>query len=160
MAGRYAEDTKVPVDRSRAEIERTLTRYGADAFSYGWDGDRSVIMFQAHGRRIRFDVAMPTLGEVNRTETGLRRSGSAAESARDKAVRQRWRALALIVKAKLEAVEAGIITFEEEFLAHIMLPDGSKVADWMAPQLEHVYSTGQMPELLPPARALLESGNR
>jgi len=33
---RYAEGTSVPADRSRAEIERTLTRYGADQFAYGW----------------------------------------------------------------------------------------------------------------------------
>lgn len=158
MAGKYAEGTQVPVDRSRAEIERTLTRYGATAFSYGWDGERSVILFQAEGRRIRFDLAIPELAAFFYTETNQRRSQSAAEAARDKAIRQRWRALLLIVKAKLEAVASGIVTFEEEFLAHVMLPDGSKVSDWMAPQLEQVYESGRMPELLPPARGQLVRG--
>jgi hypothetical protein len=32
---RYASNTDVPSDRSRAEIERTLVRYGADEFMYG-----------------------------------------------------------------------------------------------------------------------------
>ena len=29
MSGLYAENTSVPVERSRAEIERILTKYGA-----------------------------------------------------------------------------------------------------------------------------------
>jgi hypothetical protein len=145
MAGRYAAKTEVPVSRTRDEIERTLSRYGAEAFSYGWDGDRAVVMFQAEGRRIRFDVVVP---------------GDLTESRRAQVERQRWRALLLVIKAKLEAVAVGIVTFEEEFLAHIMLPDGSKVAEWMAPQLKQVYESGQMPELLPPARAALKSGGR
>ena len=33
---RYAEQTSVAAERSRAEIEGTLTRYGATAFMYGW----------------------------------------------------------------------------------------------------------------------------
>lgn len=31
----------------------------------------------------------------------------------------------LAVRAKLEAVEAKITTFEEEFMAHLVIPDGS-----------------------------------
>ena len=34
----------------------------------------------------------------------------------EQACRQRWRALALVIKAKLEAIDAEISTFEEEFL--------------------------------------------
>jgi hypothetical protein len=71
------------------------------------------------------------------------------DAAWEQACRQRWRALALVVKAKLEAVECGISTFEEEFLAWMMLPDGSTVGDRMLPQLETAYRTGQMPPLLP-----------
>ncbi|MCF7821873.1 MAG: hypothetical protein K9M17_05480 [Mariprofundaceae bacterium] len=63
--------------------------------------------------------------------------------------RQAWRALNLVVKAKLEAVESGITTFEDEFLAHIMLPDGSTVGHLMRPQLEAAYDSGSMPKGLP-----------
>lgn len=38
----------------------------------------------------------------------------------EQACRQAWRALALVIKAKLEAVDAGIVTFEEEFMAQIV----------------------------------------
>lgn len=66
------------------------------------------------------------------TPTGRRtRSDDAAEKAWEQATRQRWRALHLVVKAKLEAVESGITVFDDEFLAHIVLPDGGTVGRWM-----------------------------
>lgn len=158
MSPTYAADTKVSVDRTRAEIERTLARYGASAFSYGYDPDRAVVMFAAHDRHVRFVLHHPPRSDYARTPTGLRRSEAAIDSEHAKAVRQRWRALALVVKAKLEAVEAGIVTFEEEFLAHVVLPDGRTVGEWAAPQLQETYATGEMPGVLPGAspRALTQ----
>jgi hypothetical protein len=52
------------------------------------------------------------------------------------------------VKAKLEAVESGIVTFEQEFFAHIMLPGGVTVYEQAAPALEAAYATGQPAPLL------------
>lgn len=156
---RFAADTKVPIEQSRREVERILQRYGAEAFSYGHDANRARIMFAAHGRHVRFDMPMPPLSEFSRTPAGHRRSTSSAEAAREQALRQRWRALALVVKAKLEAVESGLVTFEEEFLAHVVLPDGTTVGEWSAPQLEEAYATGAMPAVLPGAPAAqLEPG--
>jgi hypothetical protein len=151
MSGRYAENTSVTSEKSRGEIERTLARYGADQFSYGWDANRAMIMFRAHERLIRFVLPMPdrTAREFRLTPTGRDRSQSQAEQAWEQACRQRWRALALAVKAKLEAVEAGISEFEHEFMAQIVLPDGGTVGDWMAPQIEQAYQTGLMPSALP-----------
>lgn len=42
---KFAENTTVNSDRSRNEIENTLTRYGATAFAYGWQGQYAVISF-------------------------------------------------------------------------------------------------------------------
>ena len=80
---------------------------------------------------------------------GLLRTEAAWNEAYEQAVRQRWRALALVVKAKLEAIEAGITTFEEEFLAYIMLPDGQTVGQWIKPQVDDAYRLGTMPTTLP-----------
>jgi hypothetical protein len=66
----------------------------------------------------------------------------------EQACRQRWRALALAIKAKLEAVEAGITSFEDEFMAHIVLPDGSTFGRWARPQIAKVYEENTMPSLL------------
>ena len=57
--------------------------------------------------------------------------------------------MALIIKAKLEATETGITSFEEEFLAYMVLPDNSTVGGVLLPQLERTYETGDMPPLLP-----------
>lgn len=154
---RYAARTEVPSSRSRDEIERTLTRYGATAFAYGWDSAMSsaTIMFEIameRGvRRVRFNLPMPDRSsrEFTHTTTGRPRAATAAQDEFDRATRQRWRALALIIKAKLEAVEAGIVTLEEEFMAALVLPSGSTVGQFMTPQIERAYNHNEMPALLP-----------
>lgn len=154
---RFAATTEVPVERSAAEIERTLQRYGADRFMRGWDHDRAMIGFVCNGRQIRFILPLPSRDEKQFThvnkgrhyESWHKRTPEAALKAWEQACRQRWRALALCIKAKLEAVEAGITTFEEEFMAHIVLPDGTTVGQFMTPQIEHAYQHGHMPPLLP-----------
>lgn len=110
------------------EIEGLLSRYGADSFVSGWKGTVAVLVFQAHGRRVKFDL---DLGEANDSEK-----------------RRLWRCLLLAIKAKLEVVASGIATFEEEFMAHILLPDGSTVSQWMAPQIDEAYKSGNMPLML------------
>jgi hypothetical protein len=148
---RYADRTEVSSDRSRAEIERTLRRYGASAFAYGWQGLEAQVMFELADRRVKFAIPMPDPDDAvfTQTPTGRERSVAAAEKEYEQAVRQRWRALALVIKAKLEAVDAKISTVENEFLAHIVLPDGSTVGEWASPQLQVAYSQSQMPALLP-----------
>lgn len=148
---RYAADTSVSTEKSRAEIEATLRRYKADAFGYLSERGTAVVMFRMAGRHIKFVLPMPdpTAREFTHTpEKGQLRSASAAEAAWEQACRQRWRALALVIKAKLEAVAAGITTVEDEFLAHTVLPDGSTVGQWAKPQLAEVYRVGAMPQSL------------
>lgn len=149
---KYAANTAVASEASRAEIERTLRRYGATEFAYGWKADRAVIGFAMADRHVRFELPLPDRNARRFTHTptrGTPRSAEAQEREYEQAVRQSWRALALVIKAKLEAVDAGITTVEQEFLAHIVLPDGSTVGQWAAPQLAEVYGSRQMPQLLP-----------
>ena len=157
-SGRYATDTRVSVERSKAEIEAILARYGADQFMYGWEASRAVIGFRYSGKMVRFILALPTpeSDAFILIPTGKRRTATAAEKVSQQAVRQRWRAFTLIVKAKLEAIETGVTTFEEEFLSYIVLPDNSTVGETLLPQLEDTYRTGEMPPMLPatPPRSL------
>ena len=153
---RYAANTDVSSERSRGEIERTLTRYGATAFMYGWQDTKAVIGFKAHGRMLRFVLPMPDRNDpefVFRPYEGkpgtTRRPVAKAQEAWEQAGRQRWRALALAIKAKLEAVEAGITEFESEFMAQIVLPNGQTMAEHSLPLIERAYESGQMPALLP-----------
>lgn len=147
---RYAANTEVSADRSKAEIERILTRYGASQFVYGWAGELVMIAFKAQGRFIRFNLPMPSKSDFEKTDTGrVRKSQETINTAWEQASRQRWRALALVIKAKLEAVESGIATFENEFLAYTVLPDGQTVSAWIEPQVALAYESGRMPKMLP-----------
>lgn len=137
----YASTTTVPVDRTRTEIERTLTRYGADRFAYFAEAGRAVVLFEAKDRRIKFDLPLyaPKPGE-----------NAAARKFREQLIRSRWRALLLCIKAKLESVEASIETFEEAFLAHVVLPDGKTVGEHAGPMIAESYQRGSIVPLLPP----------
>jgi len=154
---RYASETSVPVYKSRAEVEGIVTKYGASRFASMFEEGRAVIVFEAQGRRVMFELPLPDKHEfkVKKVNTSYghsrqkERSPEEVEKVWEQACRQRWRALALVIKAKLEAVETGITTFEDEFLAHIVLPDGRTVGRWFKPQLEEAYESKKMPPLLP-----------
>ena len=151
MTRRYAADTSVSVEASRAEIERTLQRYDAASFSYGWDQEQAVIQFQKDGRYIRFVLPLPDRQDSQFWRTpskGLKRTAEQAYAAWEQACRQKWRALNLAIKAKLEAVEAGISTFENEFQAYILLPNGQTVGEAVKPAIDSAYESGQMPTSL------------
>ncbi len=132
----YARDTSVPVGRSRNEIEQLLQKHGADGFSYGWTSTHDKVEFAWQGKHIRF--LLPRYVDAQVKALFPRRASwsvSAFTRAREQADRQRWRALLLVVKAKLEAVECGIAMFEQEFLAFIVLADGRTVGDCIVPRL-------------------------
>lgn len=129
----YAARTEVSVDKSRTEIERTLKRYGADRFAYFTEADRAIVVFEAKQRRIRFDLPVP----------------EAATTKGEQLQRSRWRALLLCIKAKLESVDSKIETFEEAFLAHVVLPDGMTVMHHTQERIESAYKGGEMQALLP-----------
>lgn len=148
---RYAAETSVSVENSRAEIETILRRYGADAFGYYTEATRAVVQFRFEGWSIRFEVPLPDPEDPEFARTPKRRqrrTPEAREAAWEQACRQRWRALALAIKAKLEAVECEITSFEEEFLAHLVLPSGRTVAQHALPQLRAALESGRMPKSL------------
>ena len=149
---RYAEATTVSAEKSRGEIERILVRYGADKFHYGWEDGAAMIAFRADGRAVRFILPMPDRSAREFCFTagrGLERSPADAERAYEQAVRQRWRALALCIKAKLEAVNAGIVTFDDEFLAHFLLPGGKTIGQRWGEEYRKMLEGGAEVRLLP-----------
>lgn len=90
-------------------------------------GLRAPRPFRTADARAREPEVLPHTYEGERT-------AAAATKEYEQAGRQRWRALALVIKAKLEAVGTGIVTFEEEFLAHIVLPSGRTVTQDVTPR--------------------------
>lgn len=136
---RFAETTAVPVMQSRGEIEKLLSRHQCRQFGTAVDymALKARVQFNAHNRIVRFVVSVPDPKKVRDTAQEERRI---------------WRALLLVIKAKLEAVESEIATFEEEFLAHIVMPNDRTVAELILPQIAESYSTGRMPLALAPKR--------
>lgn len=142
--GQYAKETSVSIEKSRAEIEMILHKYGATAFAYARNeiGAQSLIEFIADQRRIRFVLPMPDrkAREFTHNKRGCLLVASSQEARYDQACRQRWRALVLAIKAKLEAVESKISEFESEFLANIVDPaTGKTVGEVIRPKLALSY---------------------
>ena len=160
MAGNreYAEGTSVSVEKSRSEIESTLRRFGASQFLSGWDQEMAYIAFKYRDRAIQLTLTLPERGKFLRTPHRRQvRNAAEVEKAWEQACRESWRCLALMVKAKLVAVEKGVATLENEFLAYTMLPDGGTVAQWLQPQIQQMITDGCMPQrLLPAAPAATE----
>jgi len=133
---RYAAETDVPVERSKRAIELLLQHQGAEQFHTGWDATRDIIEFGWKGKQIRFVLPRPVRKDFELSPGGLNRNMGQITRAMDQADRQRWRALFLVVRAKLEAVEAGIAVFEEEFMAFIVVPGRNQtVGEILLPQI-------------------------
>jgi hypothetical protein len=92
----YADRTTVPVERTEAEIEQTLTRYGADRFAYFVEPKGAVIIFEAHGRR-RYRKGLTPRWNAPASSVGA--------------------PCCLCIKAKLESVASNIEAFEQAFRA-------------------------------------------
>jgi hypothetical protein len=141
------------MERSKAEIERLVRRFGATGFMSGWYGTEAMVQFQITGRHVKILLPIPDPAEerFHTTPTGRRRKGNAVSEAYEQEIRRAWRAMALVIKAKLEAVESGITTFETEFLAHLVMPDGRTVADHAMPAVLQAMESGKVPRrpLLP-----------
>lgn len=145
----YASETNVSVEKSRAEIETVLTRYGADQFCYAIDSTagKASIHFRCHGRYVRFYLSVPSKDDKQFVRDGRGKIRGPEYRAKmwEQACRSRWRSLCLCIKAKLEAVRCGITEFEVEFMAHVLLPNGQTVGQVMTPQIANAYETGQQP---------------
>ncbi len=135
---RYAKNTKVPANQTRNEIETLLTRAGATGFIYGAVAEKAMVGFELAGWRLRFMLPMPIKSR------SLNENQVAAES------RRRWRALLLVLKAKLEAVNSGIVEFQREFLPFIVVRNNETVGDQILPNLAGTIAAGELPPLLGP----------
>jgi hypothetical protein len=134
----YADKTRVPVAQSRAEIEKLLERHKAKQYGTAVDYDllAARVQFKLHDRVVRFVIALP---DPKKLGNGIKL---------EQAERQKWRALLLVIKAKLESVENAIESFEESFLSQIVMPNDQTVAQIVRPQIGEAYKSGKMPKQL------------
>ena len=122
----YAATTKVPVSRTKAQIEDMLNKYGADEVAMRRAGNEQTIGFMINGVYVVFQMQEPDDAQATRAI---------------------WRAMMMTIKMKLESVENGIETFEQAFLAHIMAPDGRRYGDHIIPVIASNYKDRTIPRL-------------
>lgn len=139
---RYAEGTKVSVESSRGEITGILTKHGVQRMGWmgGPEGDQ--LVFELAGASYRLDIRKPTLDEVKAryiAEGGRWNLVYDEQGKIDAEWRRRWRANVLLLKAKLEFIEAGDTTLERELLPYRVLKGGKT--------LEDLILAGQLPML-------------
>lgn len=154
----YARQTVVSAERSKADVERLVMAFGAGQFMSAFDrkDGRAIIGWTLDGRMVRLAVPLPDPSDekftrrwYNGKPTARALPPDAQRRNWEQACRSRWRAILLIVRAKFEAIEAGISTVEREFLADTVMANGTTIGEWVAPQLESMYATGKMPLALP-----------
>lgn len=137
MPSQFAKTTTVSAKSSRDEIEATLLRYGVIKMATLQDGRGFAIGFELRGRRYRLEVPHPIREDFKN------------DSHFEQAIRTRWRVLLLLLKAKLESIECGLSTFEQEFLPQTILPGTNRtVSDYLPAEIERAYLENKTPQLL------------
>lgn len=154
---RYASQTTVSVAKTKADIEGLLTAHGCDQVATASGRAEAMIAFvipresgTSLGVRIRLPLPNPNLDEFRLTPaSGKERSPEVARRLWEQACRAHWRALLLVLKAKLEAIAVGISTLEREFLPDVMMPSGMTVEQTFGEELGRALEAGNGPNLLP-----------
>jgi hypothetical protein len=142
---RYAQDTAVPISRSRGEIDKLLrAAWGATGIQWTdeFEHDRVTLRFiwpRGDTRfTARFDLRLPTAKSFEGEATD-KRSGKLLQTKLQRLLDARGkhehRVLALWIKAALNAVDAGIVPPEVLFLPFIENKQGKTVAEATLPAL-------------------------
>lgn len=150
--GSHAAGTKVPVTRSKMEIDTLLGAHGALRRIVGEEPGLAVVVFEVKGRRVCFRMPLPARESFLKDprRPWKTRKNDEVTRAWEQSCREKWRCLLLTIKAKFVSVESQVETFEEAFLAHIVTPTGQTVGQLALPAVAEAYRTGTLPPLLPP----------
>ncbi len=146
----YAEDTAVPLERSKAEVELMLKRFGSSEFGYASSERADQVAFCLGGRFYRMTLPRPDPKDprICLTKGGRLRSRQDLQLALEQRWRAQWRALCLHIKARIVAIESGITSLEREFLPDLVLPNRLTAQEWLLPQVAECYQEGRMPQSL------------
>lgn len=129
------ETTTVPVEKSQGEIRKLLGLHGATRFAFGEETDDAgvrwaAVTFGHAGLVVRIRVPHKPVDEKAirskvqraRTKTYEQFEGEAIEQE----AKRIWRVMSWNLKARLVAVEEGVETFAEAFLAHLVNPESGQ----------------------------------
>lgn len=124
---RYAWGTKVSIDKSRSELMGLLAKHGVEDIATTHSATRGdAVRFRIGERWFELAVPRPTFEDV---KVDYARISGTWDDNRDAEWRRRWRAQLMLLKMKLEFIETGESTVENELMSHMLLRDGQTLAE-------------------------------
>lgn len=156
---KFAEGTTVQAAATKGQIEDMLVAHGCDRFGSMADSTTARIMFSCQGISYLIHINLPDPNDdafwfYMRGSVQHRRAEPEGQDRYRAELNRRWRALYAVIKAKLIAVDEGITTFEDEFLAHTVLAGGHTFSETYVPMLRQAAEQGQLPNVMAlPGRA-------
>lgn len=131
---RYAEGTKVPMTKTRGEMQALLEKHGCTRFGWEKTEDGDTLLFSLTGMTFRIEIKRPTAQQVERIVTARYRQPWLRDKAEDTETeyRRRWRANLMLLKTKLEFIadeDDGLFT---ELLPYAILRSGQTIGESVA----------------------------
>ncbi len=167
---RFAEGTEVDPEKSRQELMRTLERYGASHFVEARAPSelRYAIEFQLRGRWYRFKIegkpietfydaargrqSWASLQRILQEPSWYKSELAAMEKRRRAEWRRQWRVLInhtkMLMDMALDEDQDDVAggAAQDDLLPYLLLPTHETFAEHYAPQVDHMYLTGQQPD--------------
>lgn len=123
-------------DKAMAEIQRILQQFGCNKFGTmtDWEAGTLLVQFEWKGQRVTFPANFKGYAAAWLKENHW--------NSRRASTKEQWEAKALEIgsiavfsilrdwiKAQVTAVETGLVSFEEVFMAHVLLPSGMRMIE-------------------------------
>lgn len=143
----YAKGTTTSVDASQQEITRVLRRYKVDTYAFANSPGLASVSFTIQQTPVRIDLPLPARPSSAKMRNPQTNRLVDANARWDQEVREVWRALVLLLKANLEAVERGIASVQQVFMAYLELPNGQTVGELVIPHYQRALESGNSLQL-------------
>jgi hypothetical protein len=138
VSRRAYADTSVPIERTKEAIRSLLRKYeGVRGFQFREDWGTDTIGFEfgrlekgkdADGKAVEVPVVVKMMIHV--AHEGRKKSQYSGKDWEQRE-RQVWRALYHYLKSQLEAVEFGLRSFTDAFMADIVMREGRTIGDYV-----------------------------
>jgi hypothetical protein len=134
-------------DKAMAEIQKTLQKFGCNKFGTmtDWEAGTLLVQFEWRGVRVSFPANFkgyaaaylkdkPYTSRMHCTKAQHEAKALEIGSIAVYSILRDW------IKAQVTAVETGLVSFEDVFMAHVLLPSGQRFS-------EHVKAQKLLPEI-------------
>lgn len=146
----FAKDTKVPVDKTEAEIKKLLNQYGAAGIAIGNLGDRQQIAFLLDDIQIRYAFDLPREEDFAKNSIGQRRGAAERKAVYEQSHRTIWRMMLHRIKDRLMVAFSPFSCVYDEFFFEIVLADGTTMGErYSETEYRKMRDNKQLPPMLP-----------